>query len=268
MRFPTGSTWLALLVASSNLSCITDNPDAIHQCDVNSPNDTWSRNNVDMQVSAPICPVMIPSSKLVFFSTSTTAPSNMPRPETSYYTDFFDAASARLESFVSPWFYQGNNRNVANTTGYYTAGRAGFPAGAINIQDVAKAGFSTTPAYGSATAIGYALLPYKFTGTTPAIKMSASVWNQPKVGNTSFLRVVPQINESSLPVRSFSWQFDGKPVVDTAVSRDPRYPIYWSARVYRAKVSTRGTHVWKVSMTYGTWPNELSATITWNQTWY
>jgi hypothetical protein len=111
-------------------------------------------------------------------------------------------------------------------------------------------------------------LPYKI-GNPPvsAAKATLSFWTEPQVGAPTFVRVVPQVSDQPVAARVL-WSFDGRPVLDSAVSRDPRYPIYFTKRILPAKVWTRGIHTWKVDVTYGTWPNEKTASTTWKQTFY
>jgi hypothetical protein len=266
MRSPRRHLLIMLLAGTSNLSCLADYPDTVHNCDVTSPNDTWARNNVVMEVTYPVCPVQIGySGQSTYFNSATTAPSGMPGGP-FLYTDAFDAMGGLLSTFTALWVYDGSSRARAQGGGYYAAGSVGFPMGVPVIQDVARAVFAVTSQYGSQAATGYALLPYKLTApAVPSQKVVASQWTQPKVGNTSFLRVVPQIPDNIQ--RSYLWSFDGKLVIDTAASGDPRYPIAWNKQTFKAKVWTRGIHLWKVDMRYGSWPSEQTVTITWNQTW-
>jgi hypothetical protein len=259
------------LLAAANLSCLADSPDAVHQCDVGSPNDSWKRGNVSMAVTSPVCPVTIHSStgEVQTYTANVAAPIDMPSA-TYFYTDIYNVQTVLVKGLQNWWY---NEAGLAKSlvSGNYVAGSGGFPIGAVKIQDVGRAYFAVTAAYGVGPADGRAMLPYRwptqFSSSAPSQKLTASQWETPKVGNTSFLRVVPQFDESLMQV-SFKWYFDGKRIVDTAKSFDPRTPVYWNARTYTAKVWTRGTHTWKVDMEWGSYPNIGTKTITWSQTWY
>jgi hypothetical protein len=196
----------------------------------------------------------------------TKAPIDM--PATSLNLDFFNTTGGPVGgSVVANWQTYSSTQAVAYANNYYDAGVAGFPAGMAVIQDQGRASFYSTLFYPAPNYTqAFALLPYRVSSGGPSQKVTASASAHPLAGKETYVRVVPQFDESGVSV-GFKWYFDGRRLLDSVQSR-PLNPVYWTQRWFRAKGVSAGTHTWQVDMTYGTIPPLTTKTLTWTQRWY
>jgi len=226
-----------------------------------------------MEVVSPLCPITVNSATgtTQTYYAKVDTPLDMPN-STYFYTDIYNYNNAVVKSLQN-WWYSEDGRMKSLVSGDYLAGSAGNPVAGLgrNVQDLVRAYFAISSPYGMGPAEGFAVLPYRwpatYTASQPSQEITSSQWMTPKAGLPTFVRVVPQLNETGVSV-GLNWYFDGNRLIDSVRTTNPLNPVYWTARTYTAKVPRPGTHTWKVVMTYGVTPPLRTQTVTWTQTWY
>lgn len=231
-------------------ACAQDAIDSAHRCQVVSPNDRWTRNNITQVVTAPSCPVRLNHlGEGQTFAATIKGPAGISFGYVDSY--FYNAKSEFIGHSFGLWQAYDRDHDVAYDNGGYAAGTAGAQGAPVD-DDLSETETTLSAAYGGGLAKATVILPY----TCCSVSASISQNHNPVHGVSTIVRIITNGVSQQAQIR---WLLDGVQVIPGGPTAQAKRDTIWAGTV-----KTAGTHTWRVNITEPI-PGGRSQTLNWTQ---